>query len=115
MTRLSLQIQVARIEHLLRHIAEDYYTGAKAYHILRTTGHPDRALLHGRLKTLTQVGNSLADALACRRPPWQLLYETAGQNPHSPVNPFQAGGGCQGCPPIADPTADPATSTAGAT
>jgi len=114
MTRLSLQIQVAQIEHLLRHIAEDYYTGAKAYHVLRATRHPDRALWHGRLKTLVQVGNSLADVLHCRRPTWQLLYETAGQDPHGAFNPFQAGGGCQGCPPVADPTADPAISTGGA-
>jgi len=109
MTRLSMQIQLAQIEHLLRHIAEDYYTAAKSYHILRAAKHPDRGLLHARLKTLVQVGNSLADVLHCRRPTWQLLYETAGQDPHSRVNPFQAGGGCQGCPPAADPVVEPVT------
>ncbi|HZN72693.1 MAG TPA: hypothetical protein VFC00_13575 [Micromonosporaceae bacterium] len=107
MTRLSLQIQLAQIEHLLRHIAEDYYTAAKAYHILRATGHPDRIRLHARLKTLAQVGNSLADALHCRRPPWHLFYDHTGRDPHCTANPFQAGGGCQGCPPVANPTADP--------
>jgi len=39
MTQLSMQIQLAQIEHLLRHIAEDYYTAAKAYHILRVARH----------------------------------------------------------------------------
>ena len=97
MTRLSLQIQLAQIEHLLRHIAEDYYTGATAYHILRATGHPDRIRWHARLKTLTQVGHSLADALGSRRVPFDILYHLAGRQPASGVNPFQAGGGCHGC------------------
>ncbi|HZN71818.1 MAG TPA: hypothetical protein VFC00_09095 [Micromonosporaceae bacterium] len=81
MTQLSMQIQLAQIEHLLRHIAEDYYTAAKAYHILRATGHPDRIRFHARLKTLAQVGNSLADALHCRRPPWHLFYDQTGRDP----------------------------------
>jgi len=94
--RISVQAQLLQAQHLLRHIAEDYYTGATTYHTL-TPKTVQRAYWHVRLKTLTQIGSSLADALNSRRPHWELLYHLAGREPRSGFNPFQAGGGCHGC------------------
>lgn len=104
MNRIAVQAKLDAANHLLRHIAEDYYTGARAYHLL-TAGTPERVRCHARLKTLTQIGNGLADALQALRPHWEAVYNLAGYDPRNDTNPFQAGGGCRGC--LHNPGGDP--------
>ena len=98
MNRIGVQVKLDAAHHLLRHIAEDYYLGAKTYHTL-TPKTAQRAYSHVRLKTLAQLGTSLADALGCLCPHWEVLYHTAGYNPADSFNPFQSGTGCAGCLP----------------
>lgn len=83
--------KLAAADELLRGIADKYYMGAKAFHICAHAGSPDRALWHVRLKTLTQIGNQLADALTVPRPNWKVLFYTAHRYRNLDHNPLQAG------------------------
>ncbi len=89
MSRISHQIRIDATAQLLRQIAQDYYLGCRAYHVLVEHHSPERAHFHVRLKTLAQIGAALADALCTPRPNWPVLYHIARRYRHQQANPFQ--------------------------
>jgi hypothetical protein len=87
-TRTDHRAVVTAASELLHGIAVKYYLGCKAYHLCVQAGSPDRALWHVRLKTLTQIGNQLADALGQPWPNWPVLFHTAHRYRRLDHNPF---------------------------
>ncbi|GAA1028507.1 hypothetical protein GCM10009557_13790 [Virgisporangium ochraceum] len=87
-TRITDGVKLDAVHELLRDVAASYYMGCKAYHIFTETGADERVYWHIRLKTLTQFGNQLADALVVARPNWKVLYHTARRYRRLDHDPF---------------------------
>jgi hypothetical protein len=89
MNRIATQAKLDATSRLLALLAQDYYRGCKAYHVLTAQRSPDRAHWHVRLKTMAQLGNALADALIQPRPNWPALFHIADRFRTVPGDPFQ--------------------------